>query len=223
MPRIILTISSPLFDEDQEVSIRENLPGRTLMAEILKEFNLGEGNYSLRFKDSNKPIALDKTLEQSGVQTGAALLFNLERRVPARQMVVSAAADPNARRPITGSVRAFVREESSNTVYEIKVHPAIIGRPDSNNPGGSENLSVNLGNLEASKSVSRHHARIMEQNGQYYLEAVAENNPTFLNGGAVRLGERRLLAPGDAITVGTITLIFGTKAIGDSTEIGLSG
>src|SRR5262249_3688285 len=108
MPRIILTISSPLFDEDQEVSIRENLPGRTLMAEILKEYGLGDGNYSLRFRDTNKPVDFDKTLEQSGVQTGAALMFNLERRVQVRP--VMAAVDANARRPITGPVRAFLRE-----------------------------------------------------------------------------------------------------------------
>jgi hypothetical protein len=222
MPRIILTISSPVFDEDQEVSIRENLPARTLMAEIMKEFNLNDGNYSLRFQDNNRPVDLDKTLEQSGVQTGAALSFNLERRVPARPIAAST-VDPNARRPITGTVRAFVREESTGTVYDIRFQPAIIGRPDANNPASNENLAVNLGNLEASKSVSRHHARIMEQNGQYYLEPIAESNPTMLNGGVVRLGERRVLETGDAISVGSITLVFGTKANSDTMDNTLKG
>jgi hypothetical protein len=218
MPRVILTISSPLFDEDQEVSIRENLPIRTLMAEILKEFNLSEGSYSVRFRDTNKPIDMDKTLEQSGVQTGAALVVNLERRAQARP-VIGVAADANARRAITGSVRAALREESSGTVYEIRFQPAIIGRPDANNPVSNENLVVNLGNLEAAKSVSRHHARIMEQNDQYYLESMADNNPTYLNGGLVRLGERRLLESGDTITVGSIKLIFGTKMANESTQV----
>jgi hypothetical protein len=87
MARTVLTITSDLFDDSsQEASIRENLPVRTLIAEARKEFNLPEGNYSLIMKSSGKMLDPEKTLEQSGVQTGAVLILNRERRAPVREM-----------------------------------------------------------------------------------------------------------------------------------------
>ncbi len=218
MPRIVLTLTSPLFDEDQEVSIRENLPARTLLAEIRKEYNLTEGNFLLQNKSNGKMIDPEKTLEQSGIQTGAVIVFNAERRAPMRMPLVQ---DVNVRRPIMGSVRAFLKEEETGQIYDIPWQPAVIGRPDANHPESAETLAVNLGASEAAKSVSRAHARLLEQNGLYYLEPLAEHNPTFLNDGVVRLGERRVLEPGDKITVGKISLIFDTKQAvgGESTDV----
>jgi pSer/pThr/pTyr-binding forkhead associated (FHA) protein len=59
--------------------------------------------------------------------------------------------------------------------------------------------------------VSRHHARIVEQSGQYFLESMTDHNPTYLNEGLVRSGERRILQPDDKIRVGKFALIFGIK------------
>src|SRR4051812_6989008 len=126
MARTILTITSDLFDiSSQEVSIRENLPIRTLLAETRKEFDLPEGNYALVIKSSGKVLDPEKTLEQSGIQTGAALILNRERRAPPREL--SAVMEDFSRRLISGSSRAFVREEESGQVFEIQWQPAVIG------------------------------------------------------------------------------------------------
>ncbi len=211
MARTILTISSELFDDpSQEASIRENLPIRTLLAETRKEFDLPDGNYTLTIKSNGRVLDPEKTLEQSGVQTGAVLILNRERRAssPVRDLSV---IEDFPRRVITSSVQATLREEATGQVFEIKWQPAIIGRPDGNNPASANMLAVNLGPLEGSKAVSRHHAGITEQDGQYFVESMSSNNPTYLNDGLIRSGERRFLESGDKIRVGHFILTFETQ------------
>ena len=210
MARTVLTLTSEMFDEpNQEASIRENLPIRTLIAETRKEFDLPDGNYTLKVKSTGKMLDPEKTLEQSGVQTGAVLILNRERRAPPpRDMSM---VEDFSRRFITGSNRAFLVEEESGKVFEMQWQPGVIGRPDANNPASADQLAVNLGLFEGSKTVSRHHARITEQGGQYFLESMADHNPTYLNEGLVRAGERRLLQPDDKIRVGKFNLMFGIR------------
>jgi FHA domain len=208
MARTILTITSDLFeDSNQEASIRENLPIRTLLAESRKEFDLPDGNYTLTIKSNGKVLDPDKTLEQSGVQTGAVLILNRERRAAAPEM--SSVMENFSRRMISGTNRGFLREDESGQVFEIQWQPAVIGRPDANNPTSGSMLAVNLGAFEGAKTVSRHHARITEQNGQFFLESMTDHNPTYLNDGMIRAGERRFLQPDDKIRIGKFTLTFG--------------
>jgi hypothetical protein len=209
MARTVLTISCDLFDDpNQEASIRENLPIRTLVAECRREFTLPDGNYILMIKSNGRMLDPDKTLEQSGVQTGAVLILNRERRAPVREPSI---IEDFSRRMITGPVRAYVREEGSGQVFDIQWQPAIIGRPDAANPASASSLAVNLGLFDGSKTVSRHHARIVEQAGQFFIESMSDHNPTYLNDGLVRAGERRILATDDKIRAGKFTLTFGIK------------
>jgi hypothetical protein len=211
MARIVLTIQSDLFDEpNQEASIRENLPIRTLLTETRKEFALPDGSYNLSIKSSGKTLEPDKTLEQQGVQSGALLLLNRERRVMMRESAASV-MDEFSKHFITSLVRCFVTEDESGETFEIQWQPAIIGRPDANNAASAEMLAVNLGPFEGAKTVSRHHARITEQNGQYYVECMAEHNPTYLNDSQVRAGERRFLQGDDKIRVGKFSLTVTLK------------
>ncbi len=208
MARTVLTITSDLFDDtSQEASIRENLPIRTLLAEARKEFDLPDGNYTLTIKSNGKLLDPEKTLEQSGVQTGAVLILNRERRAAAPEL--SSIMEDFSRRMLSGSKRGFLREDESGEVFEIQWQPAIIGRPDANNPASGSMLAVNLGRFDGAKTVSRHHARITEQNGEFFLESMTDHNPTYLNDGMIRAGERRFLQPDDKIRVGKFALTFG--------------
>jgi pSer/pThr/pTyr-binding forkhead associated (FHA) protein len=71
-------------------------------------------------------------------------------------------------------------------------------------------LAVNVKWLPGNLRVSRRHARITEQGGIYYLEALAENNPTLLNGQRLSLGRNYPLRVGDTIGLGisNIQLVF---------------
>jgi hypothetical protein len=209
MARTVLTITSDLFNADeldQEASIRENLPVRTLLAETRREFNLPDGNYGFKVKGSGKILDPEKTLEQSGIHTGAVLVLTRERRAAPVEQNLS--TDFSRKMPLTGPYKAALREEEIGQTFEIKWQPAIIGRPDAANPDSIEMLAVNLGPFEGSKTVSRFHARITEQGGQFFIESITDNNPTYLNDGLIRMGERRFLQTGDKIRVGKFEFTF---------------
>lgn len=210
MARINVTIVSDLFDEaNQEASIRENLPVRTLLSEAKREFNLADdGAYALRFQETGKALDPDKTMEQQGVRAGAILILTRERRPAMREAVANAGV---SRSNITGQNRPFLREDMTGKIFEIMWQPAVIGRRDPTNPQSVENLAVNLETIEGAKSVSRYHARMTEDKGKFYLESIADHNPAYLNGSIVRVGDKRLLMPGDKIEVGKITLSFGLR------------
>lgn len=208
MDRIILTITSELFDEAdrrQEVSVRANLTVRALIEEIRREFNLLDAGYRLTLAGQREALPLDRTMEQLGLQTGAELVFErdrhrLDQRVIARGgQYFEAVSQP-------GRVR--LREAASGQTFPIEWQPAIIGRPDAANPATAQALAVDVSALAEGRTVSRRHAQITERAGTYYLEALNERNPTLLNGQALALGERRALSPGDRIRVGLVELVF---------------
>jgi hypothetical protein len=208
MDRIILTITSELFDEAdrrQEVSVRANLTVRALIEEIRREFNLLDAGYRLTLAGQREALPLDRTIEQLGLQTGAELVFErdrhrLDQRVIARGgQYFEAVSQPG---------RARLREAASGQVFPIEWQPAIIGRPDAVNPVSAQALAVDVSTLAEGRTVSRRHAQITERGGTYYLEALNERNPTLLNGQALAIGERRALSPGDTIRVGLVELVF---------------
>jgi len=210
MTRLVVTISSDLFDSpEQEASVRENLPVHTLIEETIKEFNLPEDAlYVLRVESNGKLLDPEKTLEQQGIKTGERLLFSRERRAARRE----AALGGNASRiMLSTSKRPYFREDSRGEIFDITFQPAIIGRPDHSNPASRELLAVNLEDYADAKSVSRYHARVTESQGQFFIESLAEHNPAYLNDSIVRVGEKRVMYPGDRIRVGKITLTFGLR------------
>lgn len=210
MDRIILTITSELFDDDihQEASVRKNVTVRSLIEEIRREFSLLEGNYSLMVQGSDQPLEADKTLEQLGLQTGVELIFERGRRRLSQQVIARGGQFFQA---VGGAARALLREETSGQIFEIEWQPAIIGRPDASNPAGSEMLAVDVSGLPEARTVSRQHARITEQGGQYFLEGLAERNPTYLDDRELLPGEKRALRHGDRIRVGKIELVFNVQ------------
>lgn len=220
MARTLVTIKSDLFDDPagEDASIRENLAIRVLIDEIVKEFDLPEGNYTLKLEGTNKVLESDKTLELYGVSTGSVLAFSrdrragLQRRLDGDAGTLGLSGAPGSRTMIQGGMRAFLKEVESGEIMPLQWQPAIIGRPDAGNPASGELLAVNLGKHPGAQSVSRQHAKITEAGGQYFIEALSERNPTFLNEGEVRFGEKRLLQPGDQVRVGSITMAFGIRA-----------
>lgn len=60
----------------------------------------------------------------------------------------------------------------------------------------------------AEGSVSRLHARITLENGEFYLEDLNSTNGTFKNGLRMQPYEKRILQPEDELKLGKITLIF---------------
>ena len=72
------------------------------------------------------------------------------------------------------------------------------GRPDAD-PVHSGLLAVNLVWHPNSRRISRRHAQITEDDGTYYIESLAANNPTYLNQEQLTTGERYPLKHNDLI------------------------
>ena len=214
MDRVVVTISSDLFDEtDQEASLRKNLTVRSLIAETLKEFNLPEGQYAVRLKGQNKPLEPERTMEQIGILTGGQLIFSRERRMARQmpeQMDVRTPGGAQGRRPITGTKLAALHADTGQ-IFEIHWSPALIGRPEANSPAAS--LAVNLAEMPEARSVSRPHGSITERDGVYLIESLAQHNLVRLNGEEIQMGERRSLKTGDELLFGKILLTFRLKDV----------
>lgn len=203
MERVVVTISSDLFDEvNQEASLRRNISVRTLIADTVREFSLPEANYSFRLANGKTPLDFEKTIDQLGIQTGAQLIFQRERRGVGRSS--NRAASIGA---LSGKREAYIKAENGQ-IFEITYQPAIIGRPDAAGNTTSQSLAIDLSGFEEARSVSRRHASMTERNGNYFVESLSEHNLVQVNEDPVEVGERRRLADGDEILVGKIPLTF---------------
>jgi two-component system, NtrC family, sensor kinase len=65
-------------------------------------------------------------------------------------------------------------------------------------------------------TVSRRHAELTPDEGQWYIRDLTSQNGTYLNG--VRLSERARLKGGDQIRVGSTLFVFGKSDAGDEFE-----
>ena len=71
----------------------------------------------------------------------------------------------------------YLKEPVSNTVYRLGWQPAILGRAGQN-MADNPLLAVNLGSYTTGLRVSRRHAQIIEEGGQYYIESLSSANAT---------------------------------------------
>lgn len=210
MERIVVTVSSDLFDDSQqEASLRKNISVRTLLSEIQREFELPEANYTIRLKGNNRTLELDKTIEQLGILAGAELMVIRERRSSARAPQARSSSGPQS---ISAAVQGYFEADSTGQVFEIRWQPALIGRPDSNKPETAHQLAVNLSGFEEARSVSRPHARVTERNNIYFIESLAPHNLVRLNDEELHIEEKRSLKSGDKIMIGKIPLTFKTHS-----------
>jgi hypothetical protein len=198
-----LELSFDVFDETgQRASVRQSLTVGELILEIVSEFEDLDRRrphlYGLYPEGGQRPLEPGKTLTEQGVQPGDRLVFGWARD-PLRQL----------RRPLTPGPRYALQEVTSQVLFGLEWQPAIIGRPDAD-AAHNELLAANLKWLPGSRRVSRRHARITERGGVYYLEALAERNPTTLNGQQLSLGRSYALRNGDTIGLGlsNIQLLF---------------
>lgn len=185
-----------VFDEtNQRASVRRDLTVAQLIDAVLLEFEELDTrepqHYGLYLDEGRRPLERHKPLPDQGVQPGDRLIFGWARD-PLRQL----------RCPLSGARRFGLLEAATQVLFPIEWQPAVIGRPDAD-PGHNELLAADLQWLPGNRQVSRRHARITEQAGRYYLEPLAERNPTLLNGRRLSLGRQVPLKTGDVIGLGS--------------------
>jgi hypothetical protein len=112
--------------------------------------------------------------------------LSLEKQVRNQSCLVlveKEVAMPQNTQPMKGV--AYLREQTSGYVYRLFWQPSIIGRRVKNQSNNAL-VAVDLSDEAAYPTgarVSRRHAQVVEQGGQYYLESLSQN-PTIVEDGA---------------------------------------
>lgn len=84
----------------------------------------------------------------------------------------------------------------------------LVGRPD---PVTGVQPEINLGPLDAQRTLSRRHAKILREGGLYFVrEEVGTTNGTFINGERLKTGATVPLKSGDRLRFGSIDVQFAT-------------
>lgn len=183
----------------QRARILKTLTVNQLIEEILKEFDdIGTDSaerYTLQLKGIERSLNSSLTMLQLDIQPQDEFTLGYAQQT-IRQML-----DPQN--------YATLRDEMTNKVFDIQWHPAIIGRP-STEVNHNIMLAVNMQLLPTGMTISRRHAQITFSNGSYFLEALSENNPTYLNGKEIPFNGIREIRNGDRIMLGQhkVSMIF---------------
>lgn len=156
--------------KDQRALALPNLTTTEFVEAILREFHELEylsdapADYRLLKADGRTPLELQDPLRQQIAGSGRLILVENTPSLPA-----------GTQRP---SQDIYLRDQASGKVFKLNWQPAIIGRPDKNQPH-DDWLAVNLEPYQAGLRVSRRQAMITEQNGSYFIESMSRN-PTVI-------------------------------------------
>jgi pSer/pThr/pTyr-binding forkhead associated (FHA) protein len=186
----------------QRASVRKTLTVNALIEEILKEFDDiiadSPDKYAIYLKGAERQLDTAQTLAELDIQPQDELVFDrLHKSI--RQMLAP-------------EEYAFLQEEKSGKTYDIQWQPAIIGRP-STDMDHNIILAVNVQLLPEGKTISRRHAQITTAEGRYYIEALADQNPVFINGKEIAFGKRQEIKNGDKLMFGhhRVAMLFKTQ------------
>ena len=191
-PRLELLID--VFDQPtQRAQARPALQPSELVAAILAEFRELEylggdaAHYQLVNAATRAALNDDAPIGQQAKAGDHLALVERDLSLPPGTQRLS--------RPI------YLREQESGTVYKLDWQPAIIGRPDATRQD-NDRIAVDFSGHPAGQRVSRRHAQIVEVNGQFYTEHLAQN-PTVVKSSAgmtTRVEQQRLpIQDGDVL------------------------
>jgi hypothetical protein len=183
-----------IFDlKSQQAQALPTLTPPELVEGILQEFReleyLGDtaADYHLFKIEDKSPLKNEHPLQQQ--LTNSERLILVERRLPLPEGATRFGQE------------AYLREQTTGKVYKLHWQPAVIGRPDKNQPYDNW-IAVNLEPYQTGLRVSRRQAMITEENGQYFVKSMSPN-PTALktaDGQTISIGsQRHPLQPGDII------------------------
>lgn len=187
----------------QHARVRRSITVKTLIDEILKEFDDVDAEspekYSIQLKGVEKPLNPNQTLTQLDIQPQD------ELNVGYLHQTIRKMLDPKD--------HATLREETSNITFDIQWTPAIIGRP-STDVNHNIMLAVNMQILAIGMTISRKHAQIVFSEGSFFIEPAAANNPTYLNGKLLAVNTMNKLKSGDRLAFGQhkVSFVFTTKS-----------
>jgi hypothetical protein len=191
-----ILINVDVFDQKgNQAKVRKSLTIGGLVEEILREFDDLDRRiphaYAIYLKNRLQALDRNRTLAQLDIQPRDELECRYARR--------------SRREALPVNRKAFLHEETSRRIFELRWQPALIGRPDAD-PSHNELLAINCEQFSDGLRVSRRHAQITADRGEFYVESLSPNNATFVNDEEIT--QRHKLHPGDRIRVGKTQITF---------------
>lgn len=209
MNRIEFTVDVPgAGKKPRKLNARADLTVSSLITAIKDHFSLN-GSFELRLQDSETGLP-----EQSGLVAAGVTPASVLKCVPVRmQSTTPALIDSGQRKRFSQKFqRVFFLDQKSMLEYDLTYWPAVIGRRDRSDPARNRLLAVDLEGAEPTPSVSRHHACITEENGQFFIEALQDNNPLYANGKRLEARFKHPLPTGATLQLGAIKLNFNVRS-----------
>jgi hypothetical protein len=196
---IQITIASDEFDDKPQhaIDVLHSVPVKSIVFEIQKEFDL-KGSFALWLKRSKQELDINRTLNEQNIKTGAELEFGRKaKRIP------GGAAE------ITGPKRGFFTLDGASETFAVVWQPALIGR--STDSASATTLAVDLTGIDKTKSVSRQHASVSENNGAFTIQRLAEGNPVMIDGTQIGYLSPVPLKHRSVVKIGSVTLTFNIE------------
>jgi CRP-like cAMP-binding protein len=121
---------------------------------------------------------------------------------------VQAVPTPIADVEVPQGAMAVLVLEGGSRHFPITGDTAVIGRYD---PVTGTRPDIDLTQVDINRSVSRRHARIVVENGEFQVsEEVGALNGTFVNGERLTTGKPAQIVSGDTVGLGMVSLVFKT-------------
>ena len=209
MNRIEFSVAVPgVGKAPRKINTRADLTVSGLLNAIKDHFSLN-GNFELRLPDSDDGLPENAGLADAGVTPAIVLTC-----VPVRlQSTTPSMIDSGQRKRFSQKFqRVFLLDQRSLLEYDLTYWPAVIGRRDRSDPARNRLLAVDLEGAEPAPSVSRHHACITEENGQFFIETLQDSNPLFANGKRLEPRFKHPLPTGTMLQLGSIKLNFNVRS-----------
>ncbi len=181
-----------------------------LVDELHLPVDHGDDQVSYHLIRQRQVLDEEMTLYESGVQEGDILQL--------------AILDPNATvgKAISGAVLNRLGGKAgseplpvhaalvaiSGQHYPLSHTRALIGRADSKLGYGPETLDADLSELDPGRTVSRPHALIVYNNGEFTVRDLYSQRGLLLNGERVSPSKAAILHDGDALTLGDVIVQF---------------
>jgi len=193
-----------------EMSILEGLP-RTFSAEALEDVELIEintmtfdkmikGNIEIAIRMLRKLSIRCRELERRIMEVHPAAGKGLPQ--PSRQ----GAPKPAVAGDADSGLRLVEETEDKPVVFPFDGPTVLVGRYD---PVTEMRPDVDLTQLDLKRSVSRRHALLQENDGEYTItEEVGALNGTAVNGEKLVTGKPQPIADGDVLSFGMVKLVF---------------
>ncbi len=200
------------FEGSQTEAVKVNVVRSLLVQELIQHVCQRYGVssehitiYQRSTDGTRRPLVLNRTLGHNDVPDHATLVLHKGQvDISPTQVLIQR----NQPIPFGSTIFVHIQVELTGKQYGISWQPAIIGRRDLTQPERNKLLAVDLAGIPGANRISRHHACITRKSGQYYIESIHPQNPTYLNNRRLTPWQREPAQPGNRIRVGDIMLIF---------------